>query len=290
MPLLQNKLILGTANFGRSYGISKKVVKKKEINKITKNFKSKIEFIDTALKYRIPKNKINLIKNFKIITKINFENRSNIKSIIEKKIIESLKNFKAKSFEAILLHDTRILNKHNTNSVEYVQILEKLKRNKLCKNIGVSIYDPNELKIVLKYFKPDIIQAPLNIFDQRLIKSTWFKYLLKNNIKIHIRSIFLKKILLIDSKELPKYFYKWKKIFYKYEDFCKSNNLLKIEACLNFVLQFKHVKGIVIGVDNIKQLDEITKIKKIKNKYIMSQLNSFSLNNKKIIDPRAWKL
>ena len=71
MPLLQNKLILGTANFGRSYGISKKVVKKKEINKITKNFKNKIKFIDTALNYRIPRNKINLIKNFKIITKIN---------------------------------------------------------------------------------------------------------------------------------------------------------------------------------------------------------------------------
>ena len=49
MSLLLNKLILGTANFGRSYGISKKVAKKKEINKITKNFK----------------NKINLIKNFK---------------------------------------------------------------------------------------------------------------------------------------------------------------------------------------------------------------------------------
>ena len=42
MSLLQNKLILGTANFGRSYGISKKVVKKKKLIKLLKILKIKL--------------------------------------------------------------------------------------------------------------------------------------------------------------------------------------------------------------------------------------------------------
>ena len=34
MQSLKNKLVLGTANFGKAYGISKKIVKKNEIKKI----------------------------------------------------------------------------------------------------------------------------------------------------------------------------------------------------------------------------------------------------------------
>ena len=80
---------------------------------------------------------------------------------------------------------------NSKDGFKYTKVLKKLKKDNFCKSIGVSIYDPNELNIVFKIFKPDLIQAPLNLFDQRLVKSKWYNFLVKNKIKIFVRSIFL---------------------------------------------------------------------------------------------------
>lgn len=288
MKSIRKKFILGTANFGTSYGLLQKVIKKKEIKHISHSIKENIKIIDTALKYRLPKQKINLIKDFKIITKLGSEKNLNIENSIFRKIRSSLKKYKKDSFEAVLLHDSNIL--YNKDAIKYVKILKKLKKNRLCKMIGVSIYEPNELKIILKFFKPDLIQAPLNLFDQRLVKSKWYKYLIKNKIKIHVRSIFLKNVLLTEHSTLPKYFIKWQNYFNKYEKFCTKNKISKLEACLNYVFQFKDIQGIVLGVDNIGQLNEIMNVKFIRNKQFLSKLNFLSVKNKKIIDPRIWKI
>ena len=44
---------------------------------------------------------------------------------------------------------------------ELLSILKDLKNKKLIKNIGVSIYDRNEINISLMYFKPEVIQFRL---------------------------------------------------------------------------------------------------------------------------------
>ena len=72
----KNKICLGTAQFGKIYGITNKKKKQTSVQEI-KNFllllkKNKIDFIDTALSYKnvdkkLSKTKINLNK-FNIIT------------------------------------------------------------------------------------------------------------------------------------------------------------------------------------------------------------------------------
>ena len=39
----------------------------------------------------------------------------------------------------------------------------------------MSIYNPNELDLYLKNYNFEIVQAPLNIFDRRIINSGWLK-------------------------------------------------------------------------------------------------------------------
>ena len=56
------KFIIGTANFGQSYGLSKFKLEKKELKKILTNSKKKnINFLDTAIDYNIRNNYINSI-------------------------------------------------------------------------------------------------------------------------------------------------------------------------------------------------------------------------------------
>ena len=254
MQSLKNKLVLGTANFGKAYGISKKIVKKNEIKKICNLIDKKQNLIDTAIVYNLPKDKSRVLNNFRVITKINIVKKKNIKRFIINKIQISLRKYNLKSFDTILIHNSKILKDRNVK--EYISVLKDLKKLKFCKSIGVSIYEPEEIGIIVKYFKPDIIQAPLSVFDQRLTKSKWLKYLIKNKINIHVRSIFLKKVLLLDKEIIPKYFYKWKGFFLNFEKLCNKYNLSKIQVCLNYVFQFNYVKGIVIGVDSADQLKD----------------------------------
>ena len=50
---------------------------------------------------------------------------------------------------------------------------KQLKEEGLVEKIGVSIYHPQQAELVLKHFDLDILQGPLNIFDQRLTKQAY---------------------------------------------------------------------------------------------------------------------
>ena len=46
-----------------------------------------------------------------------------------------------------------------------------LKSQGLIKKIGVSIYSPGKLDVVLKNFDIDLVQAPVNLFDHSMEKT-----------------------------------------------------------------------------------------------------------------------
>ena len=77
-----------------------------------------------------------------------------------------MRKYNLKSFDTILIHNSKILK--DRNAKEYISVLKDLKKLKFCKSIGVSIYEPEEIGIIVKYFKPDIIQAPLSVFDPKI--------------------------------------------------------------------------------------------------------------------------
>ena len=57
---------------------------------------------------------------------------------------------------------------------ETLKTLNKLKKDKIIKNIGVSVYNSFELKKVLSVFKPNIVQFPINIFNQDFCDEIFF--------------------------------------------------------------------------------------------------------------------
>ena len=74
--------------------------------------------------------------------------------------------------------------------------LNYLKKKKLTKYVGISIYNQKEFDIFMKIIKPDIVQGQLNIFDDTMIRNDFLKKLKLKKIKFYARSIFLQGILL----------------------------------------------------------------------------------------------
>jgi len=285
----QSKIILGSANFNQNYGIKKNFIKKKEIKKVLNlASKSKIRTIDTSPLYKNSEKIIGLLnKNrFKIISKVakpKTIRRKNIRKWLIKNTKISLKNLKIKKFECLLLQNASILLSKDGN--EIYESIKSLKKRKLTNKIGISIYDFNILDKILKKFKFDLIQVPLNILDRRLLENNWMKKFKQRKIEVHVRSIFLQGLLFLKYDNLPKKIKKFSKQWFVWENWLKRNRLSSLQACLAFVFNQTNLNGIIVGCDNANQLNQILKSQKQKKNFILPNLN---IRNKKLIDPREW--
>ena len=283
-----NSLILGCARFSGKYGIGNtKSIKKSEIKQIIKKNKDNINGIDTAISY-IGSNKklsgINL-KNFQIHTKIpslNLNNK-NIENNINKLILNHKKKFRIQNFNTIYFHDPIQLLQDKSKNL--LKVIKKIKKNKITKQIGVSIYDPSELKRILKIFVPDAVQFPLNLFDRRFLDKKIIKLFKVHKIKPYIRSVFLQGILLREKNKIPPYFSKWSDIFKKYDSWVDENKITKLEASLSILKLFPLKINLILGVEKNQQFREILQtLKKIK-----INTKNFNIKDKKLINPFLWQ-
>ena len=85
-----------------------------------------------------------------------------------------------------------------------------------------------------KFFKikPDILQFPYNLLDNRVTAKDFKE--LKKKIKIYVRSIFLQGLLLCYSKNLPKNFIKFSDLWRKHEKELNKHRINRLQAALEF--------------------------------------------------------
>ena len=199
---------LGTAQFSKNYGISNIIGKPslKEIKKILSIAKkNKVKFLDLAEDYNgvirlLGKLKIN---HFKIILKLKIKS-SYTKNKIIQNFKKSLKLLNLTKIHAVLIHNIYDFNYKQLNKV--FNVFKYLKSIGLINKFGISGYSIIEAKKFVKIYKINFLQIPLNIFDQELIKNKNYLFFKKTKTEIHVRSIFLQGLLLMDNNILPKYF------------------------------------------------------------------------------------
>lgn len=167
-----SKLVIGGAQFGQSYGIDSRKVNQKEIKKLFKYLKKQNRKIiyDSSPNYG-DSEKIILkmgLSNSSIITKIKDipKELDKIKTYIEKFVIDYKKK-NQKNIYAILLHDEKELS--NFKRLQFItKIFIKMKKHRLIKKYGFSIYDYKRYRKNILRAKPDILQFPYNIIDDRI--------------------------------------------------------------------------------------------------------------------------
>jgi aryl-alcohol dehydrogenase-like predicted oxidoreductase len=283
------KLVIGTAQLGMNYGVfNNKKVNPKDFRKIQRLvLKSKIHFIDTAPSYGDSEKIIgnSKLRNLNIITKIRIPKKNiHLKSWLNKEISQSLNKLKIKKLYGVLVHNSKdLLGKYGR---EYLDYLLELKKKKIIKKIGISIYSPNEIKKIWKFWKPDLVQVPFNPLDTRILDSGWIDNLKKLKIKVYARSVFLQGVLI--NHHIPfKLNKKFKQPLYKFNNWCCLNKISNIEACIHFVKQFKKIDYLVVGFNSYIHLKKIIDV--FEKKYIVVP-KIFSSKNIKLIDPRKWNL
>ena len=283
------RLTLGTANFLKNYSL----IQKNNLNFLYKKkliLKAKIlgiKFIDTSPSYGKAEKIIGKtgVKIFKIITKIPKLPKSktnNISDWILKNLKNSLKNFNQKKIYGLLIHNK---SDFMNNKKNYLEAFNIIKRKDLVKKIGISLYEADDLNKIVKYWKPDIVQIPYNIIDRRIQSKKFINVIKKNRIELHVRSVFLKGIL-VNQKSYPKFLNKWKKKINYWFEWCKNKKIKPSSAAFLFVKKNKLINNIVVSFDNIEQMIEIKKFKNPKIK----KFPHIRIHDRLFLNPYNWKL
>ncbi len=295
---LNKKIILGTAQLGDKYGVNNFFkINKKNIDSLNERIKlidcaSKLGItkFDTARVYENSENILGLYSNtsnakIEVHTKISdIETRKkNIMNKIKFSINQSVTKLKKKKIKILYFHNYKNLISLNSKNLKFVKKLSS------CKNIGVSIYETNELDFLMKNKSIDYFQIPFNILDTRF--KNFFSIFKRNKKKFIVRSIFLQG--LIFSSHWPKIIKNYKKnIIKKLYFFAKKFNRVNlIDLCLAYVNFYKDINGVVVGIDNKSQLFQLFSFlnnKPLKYNQIKEIDKYFKKIPKIVYDTRGW--
>ncbi len=258
-PHVGSRLALGTVQFGMEYGVSNRSgqVNQDEIRKILDvAAEAGIDTLDTAIAYG--KSEAILgevgVEGWKVVTKLPKvpEGVEDITSWVQDQVDASLQRLRIRSLHGLLLHCPEQLLLHGAR---LSAALIAVKKSGRVQKTGVSIYDPGQLEEFQALMSLDLVQAPLNILDRRLIASGWDARLRKAGVEIHTRSAFLQGLLLM--AERPKKFHRWDALWSVWDDWLRRVGLTPLEACLRYVLSCKTLDKIIVGVDGADQLRQI---------------------------------
>jgi aryl-alcohol dehydrogenase-like predicted oxidoreductase len=284
-----SKLALGTVQFGLNYGINNLTgkVNSDEIIKILQHCQiNNIDTIDTAQAYGSSEEELG-----KAFQKINFEGNiisklspKNVERVFES-FDETLEKLNVSKIYGFMYHDFNSY-KNCKSSYEKIQIL---KEKKQVKKIGFSLYFPSEIEELLENnIQFDLVQLPYNIFDRRF--EPYFEELKKRNVEIHIRSVFLQGLFFSDTQKLSSHFDSVKEKLLEIKQISNNEKVSISALCLGFVSKNENIEKIVVGIDNLQNLQENIKAlnEKVSQK-TFDKLNLFTETNEDILLPYKWK-
>jgi hypothetical protein len=285
------KIALGSAQFGLSYGVANiagKVGFTEALKIRDVALANNVDTVDTAVAYGNSEDALGSIgvDNFKVVTKLPAipENISDIHGWVHAQIKASLKRLKKESLYGLLMHDPRSLSGNHAH--EIVEALETLKASGIVSKIGVSVYNPADLEGISRIMSLDLVQAPLNVVDRRLITSGWLKRLANSGVEVHTRSSFLQGLLLLPRVKIPKKFEIWSALwdFWHYE--LIKRDLNPVEACLRYVMSVSQVDRVIVGVETASQLGEI--ITAVNSTNISTDWSPMACDDENLINPSNW--
>ena len=251
------KIALGSVQFGLSYGISnpdRNAVSGDEVRKILHYAHEQgIEKIDTAANYGTSEAVLGAALTsahlpFKIITKTASYHYEEAFEVSGAKLQQE------KLYGLMVHHAEDLLKPEGEALFAWMQ---RLKREGQIEKLGCSFYTREQIEAVLQKFPLEIIQVPMNIFDQRLLAEGFLADLQARGIEVYVRSVFLQGFIFLTPEQLPlnirtvggECLAKFQRLLAQYQLNAVELALAFFKAQLNLTL--------VIGVTCLKELVEI---------------------------------
>lgn len=289
------KLGLGTAQFGSDYGVTntRGKVPAEEVGQILRLAADNgIDLLDTAAAYGDSEAALGKAlwqgHPFRIVTKCPPVRSQRILPQDARRardaFLRSLENLRQPSVYGLLVHGADDLAKPGAELL--VEQMLELKRQGLVCRIGASFYRGAQIHAAAAMLRPEIVQVPVNVADQRLVADGALRRLRDQGAEIHARSIFLQGLLLTECERIPVELSKLAPPLQRIESHARTLGISKLALALAFLAQIREIDEALVGVSSVAELRDI--LAAAKSVPPAGDLSSLQSDNEELLDPSRW--
>lgn len=291
-----SRLVLGTAQFGMAYGLTnlRGKVTVRELGRILDLAEtSGILELDTAAAYGDAEAALGAELQgrsaFRLTTKtvpLATVPVGAAGKAIREGIHRSLERLRRSSVDVLMLHHADALRRDDAD--EAIEALRGAVSEGLARRIGLSVYDGDEIALGRRDLEPDVIQAPINLLDRRLIESGDLAALAASGIDVHARSVFLQGLLLADPDRIPDRAPPTSRaVLIGLRRMLDEAGWSPLAASLKFVQEQPGVSRVIVGVTSADELADI--VAAATDERRLGSLGSLPSDmGSDLIDPRRW--
>lgn len=291
------RLGLGSAQFGLDYGVSN--VKGRPLEDEVRSILARasdggMDVVDTAAAYGDSEAVLGRClpggTRFRVVTKTRpLRERtegSDAAAWVREGFARSLQRLRRDSVDALLVHHAADLLGPSGEAI--FSELARLRKDGRVRRIGLSAYTGAEVDAALERYDIDLIQIPVNVLDQRLLSGGQLQRLRERAVEIHVRSVFLQGLLLMEPANAPAYFSAIRPMLQAWRDALTEGGMTPAEGAFAFV-QSLDVDVVLVGVENARQLQANQKDFAHARDGKMD-FRKFALNDEAFLNPSRWKL
>ncbi|MEP6829267.1 MAG: aldo/keto reductase [Rhizomicrobium sp.] len=247
------KLGLGTVQFGQAYGISNAHGQVSPSNAaviLADATKAGIRLLDTAANYGAAEAVLAELDTaaFRIITKT-----VSLKQGLDAVIARARQSAATLTADTLLVHAAVDLVGPDGDALWAA--LQRLRNEGVYRKIGISVYVADHPVALADHFRPDVMQLPFSLLDQRLLVNGTLARLAELGVEIHARSLFLQGLLFLEA--LPEKLRNAGPHLANVRMQLRNAGATPLAAALGFVLSRPEIAFGLVGVTTAAELDEI---------------------------------
>lgn len=135
--------------------------------------------------------------------------------------------------------------------------LKALRDQGLTRKIGVSVFASDDPLGVARRFRPDVVQAPASLLDQRLINDGTLSAIAGLGMEVHLRSIFLNGLLLLPPDRAPSHLEAAAARISRARRMIAEGRSDPLQAALGFALSRPEASAVLVGPASAAEFNAI---------------------------------
>jgi aryl-alcohol dehydrogenase-like predicted oxidoreductase len=295
-----NRIGLGTAQLGLDYGVanvSGRPTSAESHRIMACAVDAGIGLLDTARAYGSSEAVIGdfvesrgLASQLRVVSKLGSrkDGRFRAAEFLEE-LRSSLASTRVRRMHAWLVHDV-----HDAvrDPREFAAAAEQAKAEGLARFVGASVYTAADLEAVMEAVAVDVVQVPLSLLDQRLLRDGSLDAIRRAGVEVHARSLFLQGALLMSPESLPESLAGLSQAVARVRSAAARCALTPYELSLAFAHETRQVDYWIVGSEQVSQVRELISGAARAGDFagLAAGLDYADLaaNAEPLIDPRTW--
>ncbi|MEO8113049.1 MAG: aldo/keto reductase, partial [Phenylobacterium sp.] len=164
--------------------------------------------------------------------------------------------------------------------------LRSLRDSGLCRQIGVSVYASDDPIGLARRFKPDLVQAPASLLDQRMLIDGTLAELAGMGVEVHLRSIFLNGLLFLPPERAPSHLKAAAGRISRARRMIAEGRSDPLQAALGFALSRPEASVVLVGVASASEMSAVVAAASSPPPDL--DWDEMALDDPAALDPHAW--